>query len=73
MTFAKANRTETFDDGVQQLMCSVSGCNNRWSVKTDRPMCSFHQWGTSDKPKSDIHKALVTKPVKHWNDDTENF
>jgi hypothetical protein len=68
MTFAKANKTESFDDGIQHLMCSVPGCQNRWSVKIDRPMCSFHQWGTSVKPKSDIHSVLKTKPVKHWND-----
>jgi hypothetical protein len=55
-------------DEMQRLMCSVPGCPNRWSVKIDRPMCSFHQWGTTAKPKSDIHSVLKTKPVQHWND-----
>jgi hypothetical protein len=61
------NQTSDFDE-VQRLMCSVPGCQNRWSVKIDKPMCSFHQWGTTAKPKSDIHSVLKTKPVKHWND-----
>jgi len=58
-------------DEYQRLICSVSGCQNRWSVKIDRPMCSFHQWGTSAKPTSDIHKLLTKKPVAHWNDKDE--
>jgi hypothetical protein len=58
-------------DEYQRLMCSTPGCQNRWSVKIDRPMCSFHQWGTSVKPKSDIHSVLKTKPVPHWNDKDE--
>jgi len=28
------------------LLCSVAGCESRWSVKLDgqMPKCSFHQW-----------------------------
>jgi len=28
------------------LLCSVDGCESRWSVKLDgqMPKCSFHQW-----------------------------
>lgn len=69
MTFAKANKTEKFDDEYARLLCSVPGCGQRWSVKIDKPMCSFHQWGTTAKPKSDIHTLLTKKPVAHWNGD----
>jgi hypothetical protein len=69
MSFAKPTpKQESGFDEYQRLMCSVSGCPNRWSVKIDKPMCSFHQWGTTAKPKSDIHTALKKPPVKHWND-----
>ena len=68
MTFAKANKTEQFDDEYARLLCSVAGCGQRWSVKIDKPMCSFHQWGTTAKPKSDIHKVLKKEPVKPWTE-----
>ena len=69
MTFAKANKTEKFDDEFARLLCSVPGCGQRWSVKIDKPMCSFHQWGKTETKKSlPIPK---NPPVKHWNDDSE--
>jgi hypothetical protein len=72
MSFAKPTpkQESTFDE-VQRLMCSSLGCQRPWSVKIDKPMCSFHQWGTSAKPKSDIHSVLKNKPVAHWNDKDE--
>jgi len=60
-----------FDD-VQRLMCSVQGCQRRWSVHMEgmRPMCSEHQWAGSKPAKKDIAALLSnTKPVKHWQDD----
>jgi hypothetical protein len=69
--FKNSTQQESGFDEMQRLMCSVSGCQNRWSVKIDRPMCSFHQWGTSAKPTSDIHKLLTKKPVSHWNEKDE--
>lgn len=49
----------TFDE-VQRLMCSVPGCQYRWSVHIsgDRPKCSKHQW-----EKTDYIKPVIAKPV----------
>lgn len=33
------------DTSSDDLLCSVTGCKNLWSVQTDgKPKCSFHQW-----------------------------
>lgn len=50
MTFAKANKIEKPDDEYARLLCSVPGCGQPWSVKIDKPMCSFHQWPDRKKP-----------------------
>jgi hypothetical protein len=57
-------------DELEKLMCSVPGCNKRWSVKIDAPKCSEHQW-SNKKPatKRDISVALTHPPVQHWQDD----
>jgi hypothetical protein len=57
-------------DELEKLMCSVPGCNKRWSVKIDAPKCSEHQW-SDKKPvtKRDIAVALTHPPVQHWQDD----
>ena len=68
LTNFKNNTQDAGFDEMQRLMCSSAGCSNRWTVQIDRPMCSFHQWGTSSKPKSDIHSVLKMPPVQHWND-----
>jgi hypothetical protein len=74
MTFAKPTpKQESNFDEMQKLMCSVSGCQNRWTVMIDRPMCSYHQWGTTAKPSSDMRQVLKTAPVPHWNDKDEIF
>ena len=54
-------------DAYQALMCSVYGCQNRWSIKMDgdKPKCSEHQWGKV-KPK-------MQAPTQHWQDDGEPF
>ena len=54
MTFAKANKTEKFDDEYARLLCSVPGCGQLWSVKIDKPMCSFHQWNQPPKPTTNL-------------------
>jgi hypothetical protein len=57
-------------DELEKLMCSVPGCNKRWSVKIDAPKCSEHQW--SDKKSAtqrDIAVAFTHPPVQHWQDD----
>jgi len=57
------------DDEYSRLLCSVPECGKIWTVKIDKPMCSFHQWN-----KSEPKKSLPTPknpPLKHWNDDSE--
>lgn len=49
MTFAKpTQKAETIDE-FQRLLCTVPGCGKPWSVKIDKPMCSFHQWNKEKK------------------------
>lgn len=49
MSFAKpTQKTETIDE-VQRLLCTVPGCGKPWSVKIDKPMCSYHQWKKEPK------------------------
>lgn len=57
------------DDEMQRLMCSVSGCQNRWTVKIDKPMCSFHQWG----PKKDKPVEFKHPPIKPFTEIDEDF
>ena len=69
MSFIKAEKKNDGIDTMRELMCSVPGCQNRWSVKIDRPMCSFHQWG----PKK-TYEALKREPVKYFTEiDNEPF
>ena len=76
MTFAKPTpkQESTFDE-VQRLMCSVSGCQNRWTVHIsgDKPKCSKHQW---EKNPSDYKRPVVAKTVsqtvQQWYE-KENF
>ena len=67
-----APQESNFDE-MQRLMCSAPGCQKRWSIMIDKPMCSYHQWGTTAKPSSDIRQVLKTTPVAHWNDKDEVF
>ena len=57
-------RDDSFDD-IQRLMCSVHGCQSRWSVhmEGEKPKCSKHQW-----QKNDIKPAS-----KSWHDVGEDF
>lgn len=69
-----AKQESTFDE-MQRLMCSVPGCQNRWSVHIsgDKPKCSRHQW---EKTSSDYRRPMVAKPVsqtvQQWYE-KENF
>lgn len=49
-------------DEEQKLMCSVYGCQKRWTVHLsgDRPKCSEHQWA---KNPADYRRPIVAKPV----------
>jgi len=71
--FKKDN--QQIDDG-SELMCSVPGCNKRWTVHIsgDRPKCSHHQWSgekLSRNPASLLPKE--PKTVAQWYDDKEDF
>jgi hypothetical protein len=63
------------DDG-SELMCSVPGCNQRWTVHIsgDRPKCSHHQW-SGEKPSRNPASLLPKEPktVAQWYDDKEDF
>jgi hypothetical protein len=54
----------SFDD-IQRLMCSVHGCQSRWSVhmEGEKPKCSKHQW-----QKSEIKPA-----AKSWHEVGEDL
>jgi len=63
LTNFKSNvKQESEFDEVQRLMCSVSGCPNRWTVHMsgDKPKCSKHQW---QKNPSDYKRPVVAKTV----------
>jgi hypothetical protein len=63
LTNFKSNVKQESDfDEVQRLMCSVSGCPNRWTVHMsgDKPKCSKHQW---QKNPSDYKRPVVAKTV----------
>lgn len=68
-------RDDAFDD-VQRLMCSVHGCQSRWSVHMDgnKPKCSKHAWQKEDYKMPDLKEVLKnSSPVKHWQDDEGAF
>jgi len=71
--FKKDN--QQIDDG-SELMCSVPGCNKRWTVHIsgDRPKCSHHQW-SGEKPSRNPASLLPKEPktVAQWYDDKEDF
>ena len=52
MSFAKPTQKSETVDEYQRLLCSVPGCGKLWSVKIDRPMCSFHQWNKEPKKEA---------------------
>jgi hypothetical protein len=76
LTNFKSNvKQESGFDEEQRLMCSVPGCNKRWTVHVsgDKPKCSKHQW---EKNASDYKRPIVAKPVsqtvQQWYE-KENF
>ena len=72
MTFAKPEKKqESSMDEMQRLMCSVPGCNKRWTVHIsgDKPKCSHHQW-SGEKPSRNTATLLPKEPktVAQWYD-----
>jgi hypothetical protein len=75
MTFAKPEKKqESSLDEEQRLMCSVPGCNKRWTVHIsgDKPKCSHHQW-SGEKPSRNPATLLPKEPktVAQWYDKEE--
>jgi hypothetical protein len=65
-------KIEIEEDSIQKLMCSVAGCNKRWSVHMsgDKPKCSYHQWDCK-KPATlrDLAVLLPNEPkIENWYD-----
>ena len=56
MSFIKPDKKSDEVDPMAGLMCSAPGCQNRWTVKIDRPMCSKHQWNEQPKTFRDYTK-----------------
>lgn len=60
---ARDNREQgSAEQDERALMCTFPGCHFRWSVKIDRPMCSFHQWGKG--PYSERTETPAQKEIK---------
>jgi len=77
MSFAKPEKKqESSMDEMQRLMCSVPGCNKRWTVHIsgDKPKCSHHQW-SGEKSSRNPATLLPKEPktVAQWYDDKEDF
>ena len=55
---------DSFDD-IQRLMCSVHGCQSRWSVhmEGEKPKCSKHQW----------QKTETKTAAKSWHEVGEDL
>lgn len=68
-------QVEQPDDDYRSLLCTEPGCGRKWSVKIDKPMCSFHQW-KDDKPKAKRNIAALLpdkqKTVAQWYDDKDD-
>jgi hypothetical protein len=69
------HKDDSFDD-IQRLMCSVHGCQKRWSVhmEGEKPKCSKHAWQKEVYKAPDLKEVFKnSRPVKHWQDDEEAF
>jgi len=49
----------------------VPGCTSWWSVKIDKPKCSFHQWHSDAKPRAAKLPELKEKTVAQWYDEKD--
>jgi len=73
MTFAKPT-AKPEEKEVYSSYCSVLGCPNLWAVQIDKPMCSFHQWSNTEKPRKPPILANYPRKVKTvstWYDEVE--
>jgi hypothetical protein len=69
LTNFKSNvKQESGFDDEQRLMCSVIGCNKRWTVHQsgDKPKCSAHQWGEKTTYSHPTIEKSVTQTVQQW-------
>lgn len=55
--FREATKARQQDpDGGEKLLCTEPGCGRRWTVKVDKPLCSFHAWG----PRREEYVSLAS-------------
>lgn len=60
-----SQQEEVTDD--RHTLCSVAGCGARWTVQTEKPMCSFHQWKewpkhTEQRQRNEDDKTFAGDP-----------
>jgi hypothetical protein len=55
------------EDEYNRLLCTVPGCGKIWTVKIDKPMCSFHQW--KKEPKKSVADVLKPKEPQWYDKD----
>jgi hypothetical protein len=72
MTFAKPDKkNDDFDDDSHRF-CSYPGCQNLWSVRIDKRLCSHHAWGNL-KPVSKPLPDLKPVTQQQWYDDSKDI
>ena len=67
-------KKEEIAEGKSDLLCSVDGCNSRWSVRLDgqMPKCSRHQWQQPLQGNTKTYKQYLedknnpAKTVASW-------
>jgi hypothetical protein len=67
-------KKDDIPEGKSDLLCSVNGCFNLWSVRLEGspPKCSHHQWGAKPKTESTstykqwADRQPLSKPVADW-------
>ncbi len=63
--FKKTSQESTIDEG-RYLLCTQPGCGKPWSINIERPLCSFHQWGSW--PVRSEHRELTQEEKANVND-----
>ena len=57
-------------EDTKHLLCTSPSCGQRWSIDIERPLCSFHKWGsnpTRTEPR-DVTQADMDniKDKRYW-------
>lgn len=67
-------KKDDIPEGKSDLLCSVNGCFNLWSVRMEgsSPKCSHHHWGAKPVNQSTstykqwADQQKLSKPVADW-------